>query len=247
MNLKGISKKVILSIACLAFLIYMFCACQVQTEQNYEFSKQASSTPANKSDTNSPTTKTAPESLQDLTNNSETTKKTINSEWKTAYLNFLDNKKDSHISYALVYIDDDNIPELYLSGVGEAVGDGICSYKNGKVIEQRLNRIGGGKYIEKSGTIIIQNGNMGHCYTHIYKLSNEGFSLTFTALSVEHIEPLENNEYNIYYEYSIGNKEVSEKKHNDAINAAFDFENSIELDKNTVDYESIKQQIIDYE
>lgn len=184
---------------------------------------------------------------EEPTENSTDTSKTVDTpEWKTAYLNFLEQKKDSHRSYALVYIDGDDIPELYLSGVAEAIGDSICTYKNGAVIEQQMNRIGGGWYIEKSGNLINQNGNMGHIYTHVYKLNEDGFMLTFEALSVERVEVLENDEYKLHYEYSIGNKSVNEAEYKSAIEAAFDFDNAVRLNKNEANYGTIRQQIIDF-
>ncbi|MBQ3202493.1 MAG: hypothetical protein IJB36_02490 [Clostridia bacterium] len=168
-------------------------------------------------------------------------------EWKTAYLNFLEQEKDSHNSYALVYIDGDDIPELYLSGIAEATGDSICSYKNGAIVEQQLNRIGGGWYIEKSGNVINQNGNMGRIYTHVYQLNEDGFILTFEALSAERVEVLENDEYKLHYEYSIGDKTVNESEYKSAVNAAFNFENAIRLNENEVNYDAIRQQIIDFQ
>lgn len=168
-------------------------------------------------------------------------------EWKTAYLSFLEQEKDSHNSYALVYIDGDDIPELYLSGIDEAIGDSICSYKNGAIVEQQLNRRGGGWYIEKSGNVINQNGKMGCIYTHVYKLNEDGFILTFEALSAERVEILENDEYKLHYEYSIGDKTVNESEYKSAVNAAFNFENAIRLNENEVNYDAIRQQIVDFQ
>ena len=167
-------------------------------------------------------------------------------EWKTAYLNFLEQEKDSHRSYALVYVDGDDIPELYLSGIDEATGDSVCAYKNGTVIEQPLNRIGGGWYIEKSGSLINQNGHMGGIYTHVYKLNENGFMLTFEALSIERVEALENDDYKLHYEYSIGDKSVNESEYNSAIETAFNFDNAVRLNENEVNYDTIRQQIIDF-
>ena len=184
---------------------------------------------------------------EESTENSTDTSKTVDTpEWKTAYLNFLEQEKDSHNSYSLVYIDGDDIPELYLSGIDEATGDSVCTYKNGAIVEQQLNRRGGGWYIEKSGNVINQNGKMGRIYTHVYKLNEDGFILTFEALSAERVEILENDEYKLHYEYSIGNKTVSESEYNSAVNAAFNFENAIRLNENDVNYDAIRQQIIDF-
>ena len=172
---------------------------------------------------------------EESTENSTDTSKTVDTpEWKTAYMNF-------------VYVDGDDIPELYLSGIAEAIGDSICTYKNGAVIEQQLNRIGGGWYIEKSGKVINQNGNMGHIYTHVYKLNENGFALTFEALSVEQVEVLKNDDYKLRYEYSIGDKTVNESEYKSAVNAAFNFENAIRLNENEVNYDAIRQQMIDFQ
>ena len=168
-------------------------------------------------------------------------------EWKIAYLDFLESNKDYYLSYALVYIDGDDIPELYLSGNCEAIGDSVCSYKNGTVIEQPLNRIGGGRYVERSGKIINQNGNMGHIYTHVYKLTEHGFVLTFHALSSERAEHLGNDEYSISYEYSVENKPVNKGDYTAAVDAAFNFAQSVSLNENAVEYDAITQQIMDWE
>ena len=214
-------KKVVVLFLSLIILSLLMCACQRNQTQDKE-------------------------STKDSTNSTQIAEKNDTPEWKTAYLNFLEQKKDSHNSYALVYIDGDDIPELYLSGIAEAIGDSVCTYKNGAAIEQQLNRIGGGWYIEKSGNVINQNGNMGRIYTHVYQLNEDGFILTFEALSAERVEVLENDEYKLHYEYSIGDKAVNESEYNSAIEAAFDFENAVRLNDNEVNYDTIRQQIIDF-
>lgn len=215
------SKKVVVLFLSLIILSLLMCACQRNQTQDKE-------------------------STKDSTNSTQITEKNDTPEWKTAYLNFLEQEKDSHNSYALVYIDGDDIPELYLSGIAEAIGDSVCTYKNGAAIEQQLNRIGGGWYIEKSGNVINQNGTTGEIYTHVYKLNEKGFVLTFEALSVERVEVLENDEYRPYYEYSIGDKSVNESEYNSAVETAVDFENAVRLNENEVNYNTIRQQIIDF-
>lgn len=215
-------KKAVVLFLNLIILSSLMCACQKNQVQDKEATKEP-------------------------TNSTKMAETDATPEWKTAYLNFLEQKKDSHRSYALVYIDGDDIPELYLSGIAEATGDSVCTYKNGAAIEQQLNRIGGGWYIEKSGNVINQNGKMGHIYTHVYKLNEDGFILTFEALSAERVEVLENDEYKLHYDYSIGNKTVSESKYNSAVNAAFDFENAVRLNENEVNYNTIRQQIVDFQ
>lgn len=162
-------------------------------------------------------------------------------EWKTAYLDFLKDKNGEYISFSLVYIDGDDIPELYMNGVSEATGDSISSYKNGKVIEQLLNRTGGGRYIENGGQIFNYNGNFGYYQTHMYQLDNNGFNQTFNAYLMEHL-----GDDKITYEYSVEDKLVSKEEYNTAINAVFDIDNSVKLNENAVSYDAIRQQILDF-
>ena len=152
-------------------------------------------------------------------------------------------KQESHRLFALVFIDNDDIPELYLKGSSEAEGDMVCSFKNGSIIKQQLNRTGGGKYTPRSGDMINQNGNMGRCYTNVYKLNEDGFAKTFNALSVENVEHIGGEEYNFIYEYFVEDAPVSEAEYNTAVNSAFDFSQAVRLDENAVSYDEIVQQL----
>ena len=210
-------KKVFALFLSLAILASLMCACQTKQAENGQSTNATSNTDE------------------------------VNAipQWKTAYLDFLQTKKDTHLSYALVYIDNDDIPELYLSGNDQATGDSICAYKNGAVVEQPLHRIGGGWYVEKSGYVVNKNGHMGQEHTHTYKLNEVGFELTFEALSSERIS----DEYVLYLEYSIWDKTVTEAEYNTAIkdnDAETNFENAVRLNKNQVEYDLIRQQIMEH-
>jgi hypothetical protein len=179
-------KKATLLQMCLAVIVLMLCACQVQPEQTDENlavkpeqtmeapqttevntvptkpeseTTDAATEPtvATQETTAKPTEPEMeitpntfapkPEKEEDPQNTTKPTEskqdKDIMLDWKVAYLDFLETVADEHELYALVHIGGDDIPELYLRGAYEAGGDGICTYKNGMVIEERLNRIGG--------------------------------------------------------------------------------------------------------
>ena len=168
--------------------------------------------------------------------------------WKTAYLDFIESREseyDFDYRYALVYVDNDDIPELYAMGVCEADGDLICSYKNGCVIEQRLERMLGGKYVERSGIVINQNGHMGQYYDNVYKLDQNGFSQILKASYTERYVTLENGDLEIINEYFIDGKAVSEDEYNNAVNSAVDLSQAMEFYEKSVSYDVIKQQIED--
>ena len=162
-------------------------------------------------------------------------------DYRQAYLDFLKDKQESHVSFALIYIDNDEIPELYLSGVCEAEGDMVCSFKNGVVVYQYLGRTHGGKYIERSGNLINQNGHMGNYYDNVYQLNKNGFSEILNASYTERYEDLGNGEYNVIREYLIGGTTVSEAEYHHAVDSAFDLSRAVRLDEEAVSYTEIIQ------
>lgn len=166
-------------------------------------------------------------------------------DWETAYIAQIEHGKDYRhgAAYALIYVDDNDIPELYVRGCDEADGDRIYTFQDGYVIEQSMYRIGGGRYIERSGRIVNHNGHMGYSYTAVYNLDEKGFAKAFEASSQEHVTFLENGEYYFTYEYSVEGKSASEDAYYAAIDAAFDFVNSIEIYPMAVPYYKIMQQI----
>ena len=228
-----------------AFITMALCACQVTTQQN------------DKDLLSNSQTGSAQDSLAENSNpNTSNTKNDIKGtflNWKSAYLNVIQQREeqkeklgysyDSH--YALVYVDNDDIPELYVHGWSEAEGDLVYSYKNGRLIKQHLGRLFGGKYVERSGIVINQNGHMGQHYDNVYKLDQNGFSQILKASYTERYVTLENGDLEIINEYFIDGKAVSEDEYNNAVNSAVDLSQTMEFYEKSVSYDVIKQQIED--
>ena len=80
---------------------------------------------------------------------------------------------------------------------------------------------------------------MGYCYTDVYNLNENGFTKTFNALSIEKVEHIGGEEYNLVYEYFVKDERVSEAEYNTALNSAFDFSQAVRLDENAVSYDAI--------
>ncbi|MBQ9087035.1 MAG: hypothetical protein IJY47_07615 [Clostridia bacterium] len=226
--------SIIVSMTLLCFSICL-CACQTSTLQNNENTQDLF-------EENNHTTVSS--SISGQTNDD----RVIFPEWKTAYLDFIERRESEYAfdyRYALVYVDNDNIPELYAMGTCEADGDLICSYKNGRIIEQRLGRMLGGKYVEQSGTIMNQNGHMGQYYDNVYKLDENGFSQILNASYTERYVSLENDEFEIIKEYFIDGNPTTKDQYNVAINSCFDLSQAVEFYDAAVSYTVIKQQIQD--
>ena len=113
---------------------------------------------------------------------------------KTAYIDFLfssaDYQKESYavnyINFAFGFIDDDDIPELFLcQDTGHVSGIFIYSYnyKQDKVYcLGELSSFGNLQYYEKQNMIVSQYGGMGFWY-HVYEQIQEDGTLKTIAIS----------------------------------------------------------------
>lgn len=168
-------------------------------------------------------------------------------QWQMAYLDFLERAKNNHIAFALVCIDEDDIPELYLNGDCEATGDAICTYQNGQVIELRLRRTFGGSYIPGSGLVKNANGNMGYYTTDIFKLTDSGFVSIWSGLEEqEYIPPVNENEDATFVStFFIGDQVVNEEAYYAAIETEFPASQAVWLHESAVSLDAIRQRILD--
>lgn len=147
--------------------------------------------------------------------------------WKEAYIDYINSDGGLIFAYALIYLDDDDIPELYLSGATEADGDRICTIgADGSVVECWLSRIGGASYIEGSGLFCNFNGNFGVYSLTFYQLQNGQFqTLNEYGMQSEGLD--DSGEY--VFLYSWNDAEVSEEAFYENWNAIMDTDEMISL------------------
>ncbi len=102
-------------------------------------------------------------------------------EWCLTYAEHLRDDMDylgcdkTQSTYSLIYLDEDDIPEIFISTGICAQGEFVLTYNNGKVEICRLERLGS-EYIERSGFILTDTGHMGYYPVSITKLENGVFS-----------------------------------------------------------------------
>lgn len=77
-----------------------------------------------------------------------------------------------YYGYNLLYIDEDDVPELLASGTAEAEGHKLITYKDGKITENYIDRLYGITYAEKKNLYMNSNGNMGGYYNILYRLED---------------------------------------------------------------------------
>ncbi|MCD7778763.1 MAG: zinc ribbon domain-containing protein [Clostridiales bacterium] len=142
----------------------------------------------------------------------------MRAKWKPAFINYIqsDPNSDEH-KYAFIYVDNNSVPELYVSATIEADGDKICVFNYyGNIDEYHLHRTGGMSYIKGSGLVRNENGNMGTMAVVIYSLSNLVMSEIHSGTEVYHyVNGVES------YQYTWDGQEVSKIEFDNLDNAAF--------------------------
>ncbi len=142
--------------------------------------------------------------------------------WQTAYLDYIETTDDGYSYYALIHVDDDSIPELYVERHDTAV---VLAYKNGNLITEELSIAGGScAYVEYDGAFRVSSGRMGTYSDEVYTLDESGFKNVFTGSRIESEPPVTDEYGNMYFEttYTANGLEVSEAEYFSAIEAVYD-------------------------
>ena len=165
--------------------------------------------------------------------------------WRQAYSDYVKKAaKEGYNSFNLIYVDNDDVPELFLGSGIEATGERLCTYYNGKIIEQTLYRTYSTSYIENSGLIQNYYGSQG-CYgIEIYKLENGKFEMLHTA----YIEEGYSEDYGEFYSGCyLDKKEILREDLDRKIAEYFDSEKAkFTYENATEDSESFAYEIMGY-
>ena len=107
----------------------------------------------------------------ELDGEGETSVSKKSDDWKTAYVDYLEHVSDTEgqQGYTLIYLDNDDIPELVEVGKSEASGVRIVNYSNGSVHVNGLNRLYF-TYIEGKNLLCNSDGLMDSYYDYIYSI-----------------------------------------------------------------------------
>ena len=93
-------------------------------------------------------------------------------EWKAAYISYLDAIEYADgFTYSLIYVDEDEIPELMIDTGFEAGGCLIVTFHDGVLDEWQSGRLNV-TYIEKGNLICNSDGNMGHYHDNVYTIQD---------------------------------------------------------------------------
>ena len=155
--------------------------------------------------------------------------------WCQAYLDqipliLFDFVAPEALTYTLIYLDDDDIPEVFIEGDCEATGEIILSYHDGEVSYVWLSRLGT-QYIPRSGLTFTNTGHMDYYPVTITSLSDGEFSTLAEGiwyLSEEgRDQRAENPEGDWDYTYEWEGQEVTEEEFSQSISEYYDMEQGV--------------------
>ena len=175
-------------------------------------------------------------------------------DWQDAYLDFLINgneifKPREEYEYSLIYLDDNEVPELFIQTDCHAGGELIATYYNGELVVHNFARLGS-EYIERSGLVYTDTGHMDWYPVIITKLENGVFyeigAGVYYLSEEEHEKMMAGEPFDYILSYKWEDTIVSEEVFYEKIAELYDLENSI-YPSALCTYEDIMNQIINTE
>lgn len=228
-------KKLIILVLVIFSLVVAMTACSSDSENTV--SKKTTVTEQEES-TEADTTEeeTTEEEKVELTAETET-ESAADTSWKKLYIKFLNTlDKGNYDGYQLIYIDDDDIPELAISGMAHLIPGYICWVHDGNV--RSINTtITSFKYFERENNFICRDAFTGSGSDVIHELNGS------KAKEVKSGKFCTITEYE-YYKWN-GTAYSSLDEYEAALNADFDTNSAQSVDS-TKSYTEICKEIRDY-
>lgn len=144
------------------------------------------------------------------------------SSWQEGYKAYIETAPDFP-RYKLIYVDDDDIPELAIEGYCEADGCLIVSFHHGEVNILHTLMLGF-SYIEKKGLLCNSNGWQGQYYDIVYSLSEGKWKCIFSGGKYTYDLGSWDDEAGKFldFHYAIDDVEVDEKTYYEKLKKIYD-------------------------
>ena len=158
---------------------------------------------------------------------SEYSKDKPDNSWKKLYINHINEfNQDSAVSeYALVFIDDDDIPELISESTFTYSGGKVSTVYNGKMTQLDVWTYGV-SYIPRQNSLLSGYGHMDEYCDEVYKIEKGRFIKTaggnYGLDDNSDYGNYSGGEIEDYYTYYWNNKKVSQAQYKMKLNKAFD-------------------------
>lgn len=177
---------------------------------------------------------TSEENITEITADDTTTEETIaeitteevdnnDSEWKEQYLNYINSISDAD-SFQLIYIDNNDIPELVIYYNTEAGGTEICSYGSTGLFNKIIvSGTSGFEYYEKGGVIINTTTKQGVYRDDVYTVNDGLFA---SAINGSYFESYSTGEYE---DYCINGQSVTPEEYSSKITSFLQNKDAVKI------------------
>ena len=229
-------KRLTATMLTLALTATMVSCGKTPEETTEETTKETTTEATEESSEETEETEDTEETSEEITVETETAAGFDPSEpWCQAYLDaipeyFADESYLSMLTYTLIYVDDDDIPEVFIEGDCEAAGEVVLTYHDGEVNGMYLPRLGT-QYIPGTGLLYTNTGHMDYYPVVITSLTDGEFTTVAEGayyMSEETYAQLADDpEAELVYTYEWDGQEMSEDEFNDHVNEYYDMEQSV--------------------
>lgn len=170
----------------------------------------------------------------------------VSDEWKDAYIDYLnESSSDNNEGYDLIYINDDNIPELVEVGKYESAGCRVVVYNNGSVQVTQLTRLSF-TYIERGGLLCNDGGHMGYYFDIVYSLKNGELTMIDEGTYQDKGGVAQTDASGEYiYDYTWNGNPVSKEEYKAMLNSVYDTSKAKSLESFSKDKIMSKAQVIE--
>lgn len=157
--------------------------------------------------------------------------------WKKLYINQLNVlNKDEFSEFSLIYVDGDDVPELYVNGKSRFEDGHLYWVYNGQLCEYAIS-VNGFSYVEYGNVFLNVGGFQGHCFEEVLSIKHDA---TMLLAQGDYLDPMIAG----YESYKWNNSEVSESEYMSKKNAVFDENKAITCGIDSYySYSDICQQI----
>ena len=148
----------------------------------------------------------------------------VQDSWQQAYIDYINEADQEGVrTYVLIYLDDDDIPELVDIGTCEAEGCRIVNYSDGKAWETQLRRLYF-NYLERENLLCNSEGNMDSYTDLVFRIQNGRMELVASgAYGAEDNSDVQfDAEGNPIYQYEWNGVSMTKEEYEKALNEVYD-------------------------
>lgn len=170
--------------------------------------------------------------------------------WKRAYMSYLQDNLSSELAdaeFQLIYIDDNDIPELWICYPTTASGGLVCTFDGENVQEVYISEYGTLSYIERSGYFYSSGGHMDVYWDGVFQLKDGRFTeVAHGDFGAEDNTNVQFGENGPIYQYVWNGQSVSETEYQQELKDSFDLASAHNiLDEPIISFSELQQSLID--